>query len=180
MADVSVRPARRADVPAIAAVHAAAWLTAYAGLLPPAMTASLTPESLTDEWARAADLADAASAVLLVAESGSSVVGLAAAAPGQEADDQPGDFELLTLAVAPAAQRQGHGSRLLAALADTLSERGCSRAYAWLAEEDGAGRDFLAGAGWAPDGATRTLATEDDSASLAQLRLHTTLPGAPA
>jgi GNAT superfamily N-acetyltransferase len=80
------------------------------------------------------------------------------------------------LTVDPVKRGAGHGSRLLQAAADTLVADRFTRAVTWLpARADGV-RGFRSGAGWAPDGAHRTLdLLGDGSTTVKQVRLHTAL-----
>jgi ribosomal protein S18 acetylase RimI-like enzyme len=149
-ADVSVRPARDADAPAVAATTLAAWRAAYADRLPPEVLAGLDPDAATETW-RAA-IADPGPNRLLVACSGPEVVGYASLGPG----DGPG-AELGELEVAPAHQRRGHGSRLLAAAVDHLRAQGFSSVLTWIDEADAARAAFLESAGFAPDALARVL-----------------------
>ena len=105
------------------------------------------------------------------------VAGFAAFGPATDPDRDTGrDAELHALLVDPAALGRGHGSRLLAAAADHLRADGFTAAVTWVPAEDEPLRRFLAGAGWAPDGASRDLdLTGDGSATLRQVRLHTDL-----
>jgi hypothetical protein len=48
-----------------------------------------------------------------------------------------------------------------------------TRVLVWLPEADSVTRDFLASAGWAPDGLVRALDT--GAGELREIRLHTTL-----
>jgi GNAT superfamily N-acetyltransferase len=68
--------------------------------------------------------------------------------------------ELSLLLVDPAARRQGHGSRLLAAAADVSAAGGVRELVAWLPASDDAARRFLADTGWAVDGAHRSVEVE--------------------
>ena len=61
--------------------------------------------------------------------------------------------------------RRGHGSRLLAAVADVARGGGAARLQVWLPETDGVSAGFYESAGWAPDGWARTLDTGDASRS---------------
>jgi len=61
---------------------------------------------------------------------------------------------------------------LLAAAADLLREHAFRTAVTWVFTEDAALRAFLEPAGWAPDGARRTL---DLGRPVEMLRLHTSL-----
>jgi GNAT superfamily N-acetyltransferase len=78
-----------------------------------------------------------------------------------------------TLLVEPRWGRRGHGSRLLAAVADLAAGSGVVRLQMWLPEGDTVTAGFLEAAGWAPDGWVRTLDT--GSSTLRQLRWHTML-----
>ena len=63
------------------------------------------------------------------------------------------------LLVEPRWGRRGHGSRLLAAVADIALGNGVARLQTWLLEPDSVSAGFLESAGWAPDGWARTLDT---------------------
>ncbi|REE99222.1 GNAT family N-acetyltransferase [Thermomonospora umbrina] len=177
MADVGVRPARRADAAAVAEIQVRAWREGYRDLLPAEALAEVTsPEAATvwrERWAEAAVAPPSARHRLLVAVSADLVVGFAAHAPAEDADLDPSDTaELVTLLVDPLHGRAGHGSRLLAASVDLLREDGVGTLVAWAFEGDMVMRRFLGSAGWAPDGARRTL---DMGAPVVMIRLHTGL-----
>lgn len=173
-ADASVRPARPADVAAIGAVQARAWRAAYADVLDPAALAGLTPEALADAWREAVAAPPSPRHAVLVACSGSTVVGFAAVAPSRDGDAGDGDGDLVVLAVDPAHRGAGHGSRLLAAGTDLLRAAGATSVRAWVPEVDGALRDFLLSAGARPDGARRALQA-DDGREVVQTRLSAAL-----
>ena len=118
---------------------------------------------------------------LLVALDGDRVVGLAALAPATDPDCDPAtDTELLLLVVDPDERSNGHGSRLLAAAAHQAAEGGAERLYVWAAANDDLLRRFLDAAGWAADGAHRTLDRYgDDTVLLRQVRLGTSLDRSP-
>jgi ribosomal-protein-alanine N-acetyltransferase len=65
------------------------------------------------------------------------------------------EAELLTLAVDPAARRQGAGRRLLAAFAAEAAARGATRVFLEVASGNMAARALYAGAGWAEAGRRR-------------------------
>lgn len=157
MADLGVRPAGQGDVGAIAQVQLATWQTAYAAILPPDALASLDPAVIEAGW-RDALATPRPGARVLVAVAASDVVGVAAFAPATDDDlDEERWAETGPLLVAPDAQRSGHGSRLLAAAADLMREHGYDYAVTWVPAADNAAQRFLESAGWAPDGASRTL-----------------------
>jgi len=154
-ADVSVRAARPGDAAAVAAVHARAWRAAYADLLDAATLAELTPAALAGPWREAVASPPSPRHAVFVAVAGDLVVGFAAAAPSEDADAGPLDGEVVALAVDPAHQRAGHGSRLLAAATDHLRDAGLRGVTVWTPVADAPRREFLAAAGLRADGATR-------------------------
>ncbi|TMR06770.1 GNAT family N-acetyltransferase [Actinomadura soli] len=179
MADVGVRPARRADAAAVADIQVRAWRQGYRDLLPAAVLAEVTgPAALEvwrDKWTEAATAPPSPRHRLLVAVASDLVVGFAAHAPAEDPDlDPAGTAELITLLVDPPHARAGHGSRLLAATADLLREDGFATLTTWTFEDDEVTRTFLGSAGWAPDGTARTL---DMGEPVRQIRLHTDISG---
>jgi GNAT superfamily N-acetyltransferase len=185
MADVGVRPARRADTDAVARIQMRAWRADYREFVPASVLAELTgpdaAEVWRQRWAEAVTAPPTPRHMLLVAVADATIVGFAASGPAGEADHDPGTTaELITLRVDPDHVREGHDSRLLAAVADLLRDDGFRTMITWLFEADEAQRTFFVSAGWAPDGARRTLSfpapTADGgsaAATLAMVRLHT-------
>lgn len=181
-ADVSARVAWAADAPAVAALQLRVWQQRYAGLLTAAELPS-GPEALaavTATWRESlARPADARQRVL-VALAHDEVVGFVITGPATDPDCDPvRDGVVEELTVDPDRLGQGHGSRLLQAAVDTLVADRFTRAVCWLPATDDARRAFMAGAGWAPDGAHRTLESPSGR-PLKEVRLHTALPSAPA
>ncbi|GAA0970379.1 GNAT family N-acetyltransferase [Actinocorallia libanotica] len=175
MADVGVRDAILSDTAAVAEIQILAWKAAYRPFMPAEPLAEMTAsaEPWRERWAEAVTAPPSPRHRLLVAVADGLVTGFAAFAPASDPDLDPGtDAELVTLAVDPARAREGHGSRLLAAVADLLREHSFSTAFTWVFTEDAALRSFLEPAGWAPDGARRTLALERP---VEMIRLHTSL-----
>ncbi len=176
--DAGVRPARAADADALGRLHARAWEQSYADLLPDREDAALAPGTLAQSWLAAVTDPPSRQHRVMVATAGPDVVGFAALSPGSDADAEPGrDAELVVLLVDPAHQRQGHGSRLLNAAADTLRESGFGVLRAWVPEPDTDRQSFLAAAGFAPDGASRVLdAAGDGTTTVREVRLSAALP----
>ena len=151
------------------------WRTAYRAVL---------PLELLDEWDEAAATASWHAAVstpptpghgVLVALERQAVVGFAAYGPAElSADERPDPAgpttEISTLLVEPRWGRRGHGSRLLAAVADLARDGGAARLQTWVLEPDRVSADFYESAGWAPDGWARTLDT--GGAPLREVRWH--------
>jgi ribosomal protein S18 acetylase RimI-like enzyme len=148
-------------VPAIAAVQARALRSAYADLLEPEALADLDPAALEPAWDDAVRRPPSARHRVLVACSGAAVVGFAAVRPSPEPDAEADEAELAVLAVDPAHQRAGHGSRLLSAATSTVRDAGARSLVTWSPALDEARRGFLTSAGMVLDGARRTYATSD-------------------
>jgi ribosomal protein S18 acetylase RimI-like enzyme len=171
-ADASVRDAAAADAAAIGAVQAQAWQASYDGVLPAETLAALEPRALAEVWREAIVRPPTRAHRVLVALAAGAVVGFVAIGPSEGAAPDVG--EVLALVVAPAAQRAGHGSRLLNAAADRLRQAGFDQVVVWVLGEDDVRRAFMAGAGFAADGAYRTLAAEGADA-LREVRLLASL-----
>jgi ribosomal protein S18 acetylase RimI-like enzyme len=175
-----VRPARAADAGGLARVQVASWRRSLAGIVPGALLAELTSDEAQGLWRER--WSDAITNpptsrhhVLAAVQDGPSreVVGFLSAGPATDADRWPGtDGELYELRVLPEQTRQGHGSRLLHAVADTLTQDGFHTVSVWALEADTALRGFLESSGWAADGAQAEL---DVGVSVPVLRLHTTI-----
>ena len=176
MADASVRAAGAADAPAVAAVQAAAWAQTFAGGLPPEVIDLLVGPDAVEQWRRAAAEPPSGRHRLLVAETAGDVVGFAAVGPAADADlDAHTAAELMAIGVLPGRTGEGHGSRLVNASVDHLRGDGFATAYVWLTDADPL-RPFLESAGWAADGARRSLDLHGDGEVLVdQLRLHTSI-----
>jgi ribosomal protein S18 acetylase RimI-like enzyme len=192
MADVGVRPARRADTDAVARIQMRAWRADYRAFVPAAVLAELTgadaAEVWRQRWAEAVTAPPSPRHRLLVAVASETVVGFAACGPAGEADHNPDTTaELITLRVDPDHAGAGHDSRLLAAVADLLREDGFRTVITWLFDADEVQRTFFVSSGWAPDGARRTLSfpassTGDEAATaaapLTMVRMHTDIGSA--
>ena len=179
-ADVSVRPAVPADAADVARVQETAWQ---------AMTAAALPAAVLDSWDAAAAAASWRTAIaspptpghgVLVAVDDGRVVGFAAYAPAELGPDErphPAgpSTELAVLLVEPRWGRRGHGSRLLAAVADLTRSTGVARLQTWVAEADAVTGGFLESAGWDRDGWVRTL--DAGGVPLRETRWHALLEG---
>jgi GNAT superfamily N-acetyltransferase len=152
-----VERATEADVPVIAALQARAWLAAYREVFGADELARLTPEALQPVWQAAVSAPPSPAHSVWVARALGGVAGFAALAPADE-----GAGEMVALAVDPDRQRQGHGSRLLSAVAEAAGEAGLSTLQAWAPESDRPLHNFLSSAGFGPDGVRRRHRTADD------------------
>ncbi len=168
-----VRAARPDDLADLGAVHAAALHHDYAALLPPGMLAELNAQYLAEGWRSALEQPQHPGDVVLVAvettpgdpaaespvdsagPTGDSTAGTASPVAGFAAVDRDG--EVVALWVHPRRQRRGHGSRLLAAIADLGRRRGVARLGVWCPAADTVRHQFLTSAGFAPDTGRRRL-----------------------
>jgi GNAT superfamily N-acetyltransferase len=176
-----VRAARGSDAPDVARIQVECWRQRYAGIIPEAVLAELTSDDAADRWrerwAEAIGKPPTSKHRVLVSTSGRAVAGFASVGPASDEDRWPAtDAELYELRIAPGLTRQGHGGRLLNAVADTLASDRFTQASAWVLEADTAMRRFLETAGWAGDGARSEL---DMGVRVPIVRLHTSLPGPP-
>ncbi|HET6165870.1 MAG TPA: GNAT family N-acetyltransferase [Marmoricola sp.] len=176
-ADVSCRVAWADDAGAIAAVQVRAWRASYAGVLPAELLDGLVAEDFAAQWSTSLHNPPDARNRVLVALERNLVTGFALTGPATDPDcDRIVDGEIADLTVDPHKRRAGHGSRLMQAAVDTLKADRFTRAVTWVAATDDATRGFLTTAGWAADGAHRTLdLTGDGSVQVKQVRLHTDL-----
>jgi GNAT superfamily N-acetyltransferase len=177
-AEASVRPATPADAAEIARVQVVTWRTAYRTVLPAAVLDDWDDAAATAAWrAAVASPPTPAHGVLVAAESGT-LVGFAAFGPAELTDgEQPAaegpTAEVGALLVEPRWGRRGHGSRLLAALADVARADGVARLQIWLPESERVTGGFLESAGWARDSWVRSLDT--GTTTIREVRWHTLL-----
>lgn len=175
MADVSVRPAAPADAAGITRIQATVWAELHAGTVPVDVLAAVGSTEAADSWRAAIDEPPSERHRVLAAVEQERLVGFAALAPAADPDLIPSlDGELIALCVDPAARTSGHGSRLLNAAADLARLDGVHHLHAWLAPAESGLAGFLAGAGWGPDGAVRSLDLRGDGSVLVEQSRHRT------
>lgn len=143
-----VRPAGSADLTWIGAIQARAWRRNYATVLPADVLAALDPASLAEQWRPAVLTSPSSAHIVFVALADDLVLGFTAL---------DGDGEIVALEVDPLHQRQGHGSRLVAALADHGREQSLAALSVWCPLADEARRTFFVSAGFGPSGGVRDL-----------------------
>jgi GNAT superfamily N-acetyltransferase len=173
-----VRPARPGEGGEVARVQAVTWRTAYREVLPAALLDGWDEPAAASAWEQAATAPPTPGHGVLVAVERDAVVGFAAYGPAEVDPDEPPTgsgpaTELAALLVEPRWGRRGHGSRLLAAVADLARADGARRLQVWLLEADRVSARFLEQAGWAPDGWARTLDTGGEP--LREVRWHAAL-----
>lgn len=101
------------------------------------------------------------------------VAGFAAIGPAGDPDRWPAtDAELFELRIQPELTGQGHGSRLMNAIADAVTKDRFTSLCAWVLETDTALRSFLGSAGLAADGARAEL---DVGVAVPMIRMRASL-----
>jgi GNAT superfamily N-acetyltransferase len=152
-----IRRAREADAQALAEVHVRAWQAAYRELLPAEFLAGLSISDRAERWrARLAEEQPSGEQALIagattVAELAGKLVGFVSIGPSR--DDELADWlELNTIYLLPSAWRTGIAGRLLAA---ALAED--RRYFLWVLAGNQRAQAFYRKAGFAPDGATKTI-----------------------
>jgi ribosomal protein S18 acetylase RimI-like enzyme len=171
-----VRDARSSDAAALAQVQVASWRCTYDGIVDAELLTSLTSSQALGEWESRWQEAisnppTTRHRVLVAVTSARDLVGFASIGPATDEDRWPRtDASLYELRVLPSQSRQGHGSRLLHAVASTLAEDGFRTASTWVSSADDALRQFLESSGWAQDGARAEL---DLGVAVQAVRLHT-------
>ncbi len=175
-ADVSARLAWPDDARAIATVQVAAWRADYAEMLGRAVVENLDVDAVAAQWAASLTAPPDARMRVLVALERATVRGFAVLHPNADPDADPvADGEIGEVVVDPEHRGAGHGSRLLQAAVDTLAADRFTRARWWMPADDAALRAFAPSAGWAPDGAHRSVENEAGTV-VKQVRLHAALP----
>ncbi len=144
-----IRPATRADAPAIGEMHAAAWVETYPGLVPQPLFEEMTdPARRRAAWARnlAEPLLDGG---IFVAEEAGAILGFVSVCRAREAALGTGG-EVSGLYLLRRAQRRGLGRALLAAGAARLRAEGLTDAAAWVLDANHQARAFYAATGAVP------------------------------
>jgi len=172
-----VRPATTDDAAELGRIQVDTWRTAYPKVVPPVVLDALSLDMATASWTQAIGAAPSPHHHVLVALEQQWRVGFAAVGPAEDLEpddpDPASTAQLAVLLVEPRWGRRGHGSRLLAAVVDTIRADGMTRLITWIPEGDNVTREFLTSTGWAPDGLVRALDTGDGE--LREVRLHTEL-----
>lgn len=141
---ICVRRARPDDAPGIAAVHVAAWRSAYAGILDGAYLAHLSEDRLTDFYRRAILDRGAGHAVFVAtaagsdrageAETAATIVGFASGGRARRKGLAEGEVE--TLYLLDDYRERGVGRRLMRAMGAHLRAVGCGSALVWVLSDN--------------------------------------------
>ena len=147
---MSVRPATFGDVPALAAMHVAAWRAAYDGLLPQALLDSLQVSEREQMWQNA--LRQPGEEVFIYERAGQPV---AFGSLGRQRDEDKDDAttkELYTLYALPEAWGQGVGRMMWLRMLESLQTQAIQEVSLWVLKGNERGISFYEKAGFKPDG----------------------------
>lgn len=177
LADASVRTGRVNDAPAVGLVQATVWRETFADSFPPEVLETFEGPAFASVWRRSLQQPPTALHRLLVACAGDQVVGFVAIGPAEVTDEtiSETDGEILVLGVHPDARRDGHGSRLLNAAADTLRAGDRTAVLTWLPADDERARAFTDAAGLTPDGAWRERVVGPAGETVREVRVRAEL-----
>lgn len=134
---IDIRHAEPDDAPGIAAVHHAAWQTAYQGLLPHKTLVSMIQRRGEAWWARAIR----GSASILVLDVGGVLAGYATLGLNR-ARSLAAEGEIYELYLLPEYQGTGLGRRLFNEARGLLLALGCKGMAIWCLEENDGGMAF--------------------------------------
>lgn len=145
----TIREARVEDARAIAALHVAAWLATYRGLMPDPLLDGLSVDERAQ--ARAEALARPARGVLTWVLEAGDLLGFAITGPTRDLDLDPTDVgEVRAIYLAPDQVGRGLGRTLMAHALDELRARGFDEATLWALEGNARAERFYARAGFTP------------------------------
>lgn len=153
MAQVIVRDAALADVPAIADIHVAAWRAAYRGVMPDAYLAALSVKERVGRWTRA--IATPGPAKVAVAELGGQIAGFCSFGPTRD----PGSTdvaEIYALNIFPPLWGRGAGRALCEHAFAEAAAREHEAVTLWVLKENDRARRFYERIGYTADGAEKT------------------------
>jgi ribosomal protein S18 acetylase RimI-like enzyme len=142
---IAVRRARPDDAPGIAAVHVAAWRSAYAGILDDGYLANLSEGRLAGFYHRAIQDRHGGHAMFVATAGGAdlpedragpepAIIGFASGGRARRRSLAEGEVE--TLYVLDDYRERGVGRRLMRAMAAHLRAIGCNSALAWVLAEN--------------------------------------------
>lgn len=174
---IAVRVATRDDAAKIAKIQSDAMVETVVHVAGEEhrgqMEQSLAPNLIAPTWEATIAEPKGAGRGVLIARDGDQVVGFAAfitpetpkhAEQTSISEDLPFEVpanstQIIALDVDSASQGAGHGSRLLAAVADTIREQNGPGLLVWIVGEDSARVKFFQEAGFRPVGVRRSLDT---------------------
>ena len=142
-----VRPFQDEDLEQVGLLHSRSRRAAYAGMVPAAALAAVTPEAQVEVWRRR--VTRSGSSVFVAANEGA-LVGFASLLI------TPEDCELDAIHVDPEAQRAGVGSALMHAAVEHARSRGVDRLHLLVIGDNERAQAFYRRSGWVLTGPAGT------------------------
>ncbi|MEN0000491.1 MAG: GNAT family N-acetyltransferase [Pseudomonadota bacterium] len=139
---IDIRPATVEDGDAIAAVHAAAWRHAYAGILPHTSLLAMINRRDAHWWGRAVKRGTC----IMVVEMAGLIVGYITYGLNR-ARSLPQDGEIYEIYLLPEYQGIGLGKRMFDTARRELHRHGCQGLVIWTLEENNNANEFYANLG---------------------------------
>jgi GNAT superfamily N-acetyltransferase len=150
---IDIRPAERADAPAIADLNVRTWRSSFDGIVPTAVLEA--QETAPRERYFTEHLPSAPPFHTAVAVEDGVVIGFVHIGPSRD-EDTGGDPEVYGLYVEPTRQRGGVGTMLMRHALDHLGAAAPGRATLWTLRDAPATRRFYERLGWMPDGTAKS------------------------
>jgi GNAT superfamily N-acetyltransferase len=144
---IEIRKAELGDAAAIARVHVLVWQSAYRGLMPDDLLASLSIEQRTDRWQSTIPNSRVGTFVATV---DGELVGFASAGLNRS-EEGATVGELYTIYVLEESAGSGVGTRLIAAAEQWMINHGFTDALLWVLASNANARAFYASRGWKDD-----------------------------
>lgn len=139
---MQIRDAAAGDLPGIARVHVDSWRTTYRGIIPDRHLDALRADHREALWREVLARDDLGSRrFVVVADTGSEVVGFAAAGPNR-GEPTACDAELYAIYLLASRQRSGVGRRMVGAVAERLAGAGFRSLAVWVLAENPACRFY--------------------------------------
>ena len=140
MAVITVRLATTGDCDKVGALQVKAWLETYRGLVPDSVLNTLSTVDQAATWRRIL-VREPPVAMAVAEDSGGRLLGFAAGGP-RRGKRLPHDSEIYAIYVLSAAQRQGLGNALIAAVARQLARNGGQSLCLWVLRDNARARQF--------------------------------------
>jgi hypothetical protein len=143
---VRIRVGGVADEQAIGRISVETWRASYAGIVPAAYLARLSPTARGAEWHDILANPEGEAFVLVADDTGLDPIAFAGAGPERSGDPRHRG-ELYAIYVLPARQRRGVGRALVRAVAERLAGAGHESLLVWVLEGNAPARAFYEGLG---------------------------------
>lgn len=133
---ITIRRAVPADAPDIADIQVTTWRDTYPGILPGRYLVGMSVARITARWRAVLAQAEPVSGVFVAQAAGAQLVGYGSCGPRRSNRLSEARGEVYEVYVAPAAQGQGVGRGLMAAMAELLVARDLGPALVWVLKDN--------------------------------------------